>query len=355
MLKTLKVRFASIISLIVISVLPFLQSPETISQESDLLMNRQEIKDDLGDWIDLASGNSTIGANSTDIQSVSYNSDGPFLNVTYWLTAFDVYPHSNTTYGLLIDSDLNNATGFQGTDYQVEISWNNETEQWAKRIIEFSLNGKYSSIQPESNTTVGIINQANDYIKLDVNLTQIFSPQNYKVFFYAYSYEKQQDKDYAVYAIDSIKWVYIPAPAYVITTLPDSVSLRPSESTSVEVRLNTTVEVVGPPGFVHFYYTDIPEGIDLKWEQPRRIVSPLGMTTTHLTINAKNDIEARPYTLFILANVTFPIEYFDSPIQMGEDNKVGRFYVESQNATMGSPLTLTVDKPLGIQEWLFGS
>jgi hypothetical protein len=26
-------------------------------------MNRQEIKDDLGDWIDLASGNSTIGAN----------------------------------------------------------------------------------------------------------------------------------------------------------------------------------------------------------------------------------------------------------------------------------------------------
>ena len=75
MLKTLKARFASIISLIVISVFPILQSPETISQESDLLMNHQEIKDDLGDWIDLASGNNTIGANSTDIQSVIYNSD----------------------------------------------------------------------------------------------------------------------------------------------------------------------------------------------------------------------------------------------------------------------------------------
>jgi hypothetical protein len=60
----------------------------------------------------------------------------------------------------------------------------------------------------------------------------------------------------------------------------------------VEVRLNTTVEVVGSPGIVHFYYTDIPKGIDMKLEQPRRIVSPLGMTTTHLSIHANNDVEA---------------------------------------------------------------
>jgi hypothetical protein len=54
------------------------------------------------------------------------------------LTAFDVLPNSNTIYGLLIDSDLNNVTGFLGTDYQVKVSWNNETEEGAKRLIEFS-------------------------------------------------------------------------------------------------------------------------------------------------------------------------------------------------------------------------
>ena len=41
-------------------------------------------------------------------------------------------PEYKINYGLFVDSDNNDQTGFNGIDYQYEMSWINETKTWNK-------------------------------------------------------------------------------------------------------------------------------------------------------------------------------------------------------------------------------
>jgi len=64
--------------------------------------------------------------NSSDIQRVTYFSDGKTLNATLWLGGSikqipSRYGASTVVYGMLIDSDNNPATGKYGVDYQKEL------------------------------------------------------------------------------------------------------------------------------------------------------------------------------------------------------------------------------------------
>ena len=84
--------------------------------------------------------------NSSDIQKVTYFSDGRTLNVTLWLG--DTMPENptreganNLVYGILIDVDNNPTTGKFGVDYQKEIQWSNTTQQWNNFIAEYSSPG----------------------------------------------------------------------------------------------------------------------------------------------------------------------------------------------------------------------
>jgi len=70
--------------------------------------------------------------NSSNIQRVTYFSDGKTLNATLWLGGGirqnpSGYGASTIVYGMLIDSDNNPATGKYGVDYQREIQWTNNT------------------------------------------------------------------------------------------------------------------------------------------------------------------------------------------------------------------------------------
>jgi hypothetical protein len=42
---------------------------------------------------------------------------------------------------MLIDSDFDKKTGFEGIDYKLEISWDNQTGQWTKKLVQWSVNG----------------------------------------------------------------------------------------------------------------------------------------------------------------------------------------------------------------------
>lgn len=40
--------------------------------------------------------------------------------------------YNKVDYGMLMDSDFDKNTGYEGIDYKLEISWNNKTGEWTK-------------------------------------------------------------------------------------------------------------------------------------------------------------------------------------------------------------------------------
>src|SRR6187200_1323900 len=101
----------------------------------------QEILDDKRDWVNMK----TRQANHSefkvpDITSANYFSDGRNLNVTLWLSKAFKEPSrlfKEVDYGMFIDSDFNNKTGFGGIDYNIEIRWSNDTNLWTKKIERY--------------------------------------------------------------------------------------------------------------------------------------------------------------------------------------------------------------------------
>jgi hypothetical protein len=80
---------------------------------------------------------------ATDIQKVTYYSDGKNLNATLWLGNKTITDPSKfgtvvLLYGALFDIDKNPATGKFGVDFQHEIQWNNYSKEWNSFIVEQS-------------------------------------------------------------------------------------------------------------------------------------------------------------------------------------------------------------------------
>src|SRR5215212_12074044 len=106
---------------------------------------RQEMILGSGNWFNMTSGRpASSGPDYTDIQSVSYFSNGTCLNATLWLADFLTSPndYENVNYGIYFDADSNNRTGLSGIDYKVEVSWNNESRTWTRVFEEWSSNGE---------------------------------------------------------------------------------------------------------------------------------------------------------------------------------------------------------------------
>src|SRR5918912_1371577 len=103
--------------------------PQRVFASSSPSFQRQEVTLGSRDWLSGLSGKPVNnGPDYTDIQSVSYSSNGKYLNATLWLANFTKNPvgYENVNYGMYIDADSNNRTGLDGIDYQIEVHWNEE-------------------------------------------------------------------------------------------------------------------------------------------------------------------------------------------------------------------------------------
>lgn len=88
------------------------------------------------------------GNQSTDIIAVDFFSNGRFLNATIWLvspiaessSSANNNNHEETNYGMFIDADSNQKTGWQGIDYQVENS--RKDGKWERTLYELSSIGQ---------------------------------------------------------------------------------------------------------------------------------------------------------------------------------------------------------------------
>jgi hypothetical protein len=342
--------------------------------------SRQEIDDRKSDWLDVWRGRTTtVGAKYTDIQVVNYYSDGRFLNATLWLDKFNEKGPTDRklNYGMYIDADFNNKTGIAGIDYKVEVQWDNKTKSWTRVFEEWSTNGKAKTLDIKPNYT-GFFEKSNsggneggDYVTLYADLNKMFSPTRYKVLFYA------EDVKGLKWIMDSSKWIYIPPPEFVITTLPQSVDLRQGDSRTIEVQVNSTkgfepsfqlyavYPSSSPPSSLPYqqqqqqikqqqYAYKIPmtayaspadnsNDIKLDFRLNNLHIPSQGEATAPVTISSMPNALLSPHTLFIVGNFTFPSEEFFVQPLLPTSKKIK---IPTENVITQSSLTVRLQEAL---------
>ena len=276
----------------------------------------QESIDPKLDWINMKTREFTNdGDRSTDIESIDYYSDGKTLNATLWLYfPFNPTPspsYENVNYGMFINSDFNDDTGFGGIDYKVEISWNNQGKNWTKVVEKWS---RFGEVLILDNRTIPYADFAAEgtgghYVLLSADLDTMLSPEKYKVVFYG----EIKKKDDGIFRTDFTRMVAIPPLELSISTSPNSVELRKGETKTIEVKVSTAQGYEPTVNLnASSQSNDIILGLTQNDTSPiptseLRIPS-YGVATIPLTITSTDGAVVGPKTLFIFANSSFPPE-----------------------------------------------
>lgn len=317
----------------------------------------QQISDGQNDWISMDTKRLAIskGASApfvmgvTDIDAVSYFSDGKILNATLW-TYFPFINkpimYEQVNYGMLIDSDFDKSTGYGGIDYLFQIGWNNNTKRWDKNLWELSPTGEQQTLIDEHNFT-GFYEHQKAYVVLPLNLSYLHYPNKYKITFYAEVKKKDQDG----FLTDFTKTVAIPPLKLSINTIPTSLAIRPGESKDITLRINST-NGFEPTVYLSTSNNNKSEDITsaLKFDKIR--IPSYGVVTIPMRISSKEDTPSRTYTIFIFANSTFPPEnqikeFIPSSASSANSKEIPQQSEEkSQNVIGISSMLVTVSDPL---------
>jgi len=300
---------------------------------------RQEIKDEVGvDGWNYLNNEFTKGHKYADLSSISYSSNGRFLNATlFFKDPVKDKPIVNfTAYGMLIDIDSNYNTGWQGYDYMMRVSWDNNTKQWIYLLQEWSSDPITRQLYERDNFTDFIDGNVSRYVYLSLDLQKVNFPDKYiVVFFTDYDFQEGNVK----YQIsDFSNAVRVPPPEFVMSTEPNSVSIRPGEKKAVEVQINASTAVFD--SHVNLSTNNI-NGLQTYFTPNELDIPPIGVATSHLNIKALTNSEPNPYTIQIFANISFPIQF------SGGESQVK---VISEGINEHSNLPITVLEPLTAQE-----
>ena len=224
----------------------------------------------------------------TDIVEVSYFSNGKTLKSTFWLLLPFMPSQYKINYGFFIDSDNNDQTGFNGIDYQYEISWINETKTWNKRILEWASSGEERIIDEIVNLTD--FSKGHNYISLSLDLKKILYPKEYRILFYA-EYEKNN-----LLISDFSKWVYVPPPNIEINTNPQNIVLRQGESKNIELNLNSTF---GLEPLVNVSFINRYRDLEIESEYNSIQLPYYGEISIPVKIQALKNASLSPHTIFL--------------------------------------------------------
>jgi hypothetical protein len=320
---------ATMAVIIIIIILYSLSWPTNVFALSPAF-GRQEIANPWYHWNDMQSGEETnLGPEYTNIHSVTYSSDGRFLNSTLWFPSLSGLTSSNgkpsadvIAYGIMIDADLNSDSGFQGVDYELQISWNNDTKTWTQTLIEYASDGNSRRISPAADDTnfTGFTEKDKNYVKLDLDLKSILYPPRYRIFFYAYSLENNNKS----WLLDAVRWIYVPPPEFSMSTSPATLDITAGDKGSIELNVNSTT------GFQPTVYLNIPylpANIGVEYENGNKTLKmPIyNVAKSNLVINSAANTKPGLHTVDVFGTVVFQPQYFkppfsDSPIIINPEN-----------------------------------
>jgi hypothetical protein len=306
-------------------------------------MGQSQTKDDYNDTLD----------KSTDIQKITYFSNGTVLTATLWLASgFEENPSANgsavaVVYGILIDADYNQVTGKEGVDYQIEIQWSNETQTWNKGIIEYSSPVHNRTVDTKEHYT-GFYKKDERYVLLSVNLDEILSPNPYKAMFYAGAIYNN-----SVMKIDLSTWIDISPPVYSISTLPNPVIVRQGEQKIIGAQLKATTGFV--PDVIDFMPLENYSSIELEFIRDKLNKSSFGIEPAPFKIEVPKNAQVGQYIIPIRANIstgsTFPYFKFVAFSNVNLPSNSTEILTKGHKIALAN-LTISVVEPLSIQEQL---
>jgi hypothetical protein len=315
-------------------------------------LRMQEIKDTNLDWVDLKTRTPTTqGDRSTDILAVDYFSDGKTLNATFWLYFPFKANHSSSSneevnYGMYIDADFDTTTGYGGIDYKVEISWNSQSKQWIKKTEKWSPHGDILVIENQTISPNSISEEGERVVSLSADLDAMLYPNKYMVMFYG---EVRRED---TFISDFTRWISVPKLELKVSTLSPTIELRPGETETVGVQINSSQGYEPQVALSAFSPSD---NIILNFINKGRVLLPSsGTITIPLHISALNNASVGPDTVFIFANSTVkPVQF----IQGITEERPTFFPISapSDDIFTQSSLSLEVNPPLTIMETIFGS
>lgn len=286
---------------------------------------RQEITEGSGDGLQLnASAITQTKADykgrldrSTDIEKVTYFSNGKSVNATLWFGGNvpknpSAEGAGSVIYGVLVDVDNNPATGKFGVDYQKEIQWMDG--QWDSFLTEYSSPSHSRILELRRNETV-VFEQDQNYIPLSLYLDSITSPHKFKVLYYAAVFYRNNSK----IVVDFTDWLDIPPATYTFSTLPSPLIMRQGERMDVGAQLKSSSGIT--PNAIGFSPSEKYSGIKLIFNPNKSLNRSSTSSTfsnvapTPFTVIVPKDAPVGQYEIPILVNISsgslFPSKYID--------------------------------------------
>jgi hypothetical protein len=254
---------------------------------------------------------------SSDIQRVTYFSDGKTLNATVWLGGEvkqnpSLYGASAVVYGELIDADNNPSTGKYGVDYQQEIQWSNKTNSWNRLFVQYSSPSNLRTLDTEKNYS-GFFQNNQKYVLLPLNLKSITSPDRFRVLYYAILIYNESG-----ILLDLTPWIDIPPSQYTFSTTPDPILITQGQQKDVGVQLRSSSGIL--PKLVDFTPYQNYSSINVKFNPDKLEVSSIGVAPIPLRLEATSNAQIGKYTIPILLNMSTGSIFPSKFIQLGDLN-----------------------------------
>ena len=186
-----------------------------------------------------------------DLKSVSYSVGNNFLNATLLLDSNLTKMKNilNFSYGMRIDVDSDRNTGWNGWDFMVQVSLNNNSLN--RRVIEIFPDGVTMERQFHSDPSFSGLSPYSADIYLDLN--EINKPSRFTVAFEVANTIKINNTVYHV--SDASDWFVNPPFVVNLEAEPIQFDLHAGDSRDVEWSANSQSEV---HGVTSFFVNDIP-------------------------------------------------------------------------------------------------
>ena len=163
-------------------------------------------------------------SNSSSAYDEIYNASDAYSNLS----------SAKLSYGILIDSDANTRTGYNGADYDFYAElYEGKLNVY---LYQLSSTGGYKLVGSKSNLAFSHAEfpVGPGYVNLNLDLSSIGSPSEYNLLFYsAESIGSNEVRQFT-------NWVTIPPPSLEISTSPSDISIRQGEEQMIPARIKST-------------------------------------------------------------------------------------------------------------------
>jgi hypothetical protein len=192
-----------------------------------------------------------------------------------------------------------------GTDYRVlysRIPHNTWTGNWSRQLQETSAYDKIKVLE-EYVIRSKLSEPEESYIDFSFDLDKVNSPSQYKMAFYITDYFV---KDHVLCRlIDTTNWVIIPPPDFSMSVSPSSVLLRPGEEKNLELQIKGSTNLQSEASLSHSNKNSTKD-LQINFIPDKMSIPPSGTGSVSLHLEANHSAKPRPYTIPIVANISFP-------------------------------------------------